>query len=50
MQLFSQIHNIFPEKRNKILEIRGWIEVRILRLLQRISSAKSEIVISLLDF
>ena len=46
MQLFNQIHNIFPEKRNKILEI----EVRILRLLQRISSAKSEIVISLLDF
>ena len=23
MQLFNQFHNIFPEKRNKILEIRA---------------------------
>lgn len=46
MQLFNQFHNIFPEKRNKKLEIRG----KSLRLLQRITSAKSEIAISLLDF
>lgn len=46
MQLFNQFRNIFPEKRNKKLEIRG----KCLRLIQRISSAKNEIAISLLDF